>query len=316
MKTIAGLIALGASLIGTQALAETSTLRISAWNIADFHHKNGTQARPGIGTARTADDFGVIEKYERQVGADIYALQEIATPQALERLFDKEKYHLLMSGRYVQDQKAGKKHQIYTALIIQKRDDIKLIKQEDLKSISIEYDDDGDKKITRRGTAALIEVRGTQFWIVSLHLKSSCSGTKKANTSTTLACRVLWKQQKPLRDWIVAKEAKGEPVILAGDYNRRFRQFADKGIVWSAMNGGDLDSPSLVKYPVLANRLCPTKKGKSTEPIDWIVMSNSLGQKVVQSSFWETRYSKTDTGKSGKRISDHCPIHVDIEFSN
>ena len=308
-SVIAGLTAV---LLATVSDAEQLT--VGAWNIADLHHEEDVEARPGIGTKRKTEDFLNIARYANLFGrnggpADIIALQEIGTQAGAQRIFPKSDYDILMSQRYHND--GGTGGDIYTAIAVLKTSGVTVIRQDDLMGLAIA---DSEGHSTRAGAAALLEFDGVRFWFLSVHLKSSCSHVEKANTSRRDDCRLLWQQMDPLTGWIEARRDDGIPFIIAGDFNRRFRQFQNEGPVWKAINGGDLDDPWVTQHPESVTRKCPTRKGRSTQPIDWILVDASVAHWFVEGSFWERRFSRDDVEVSGQRISDHCPISIKLDF--
>jgi len=294
---------------------DTDRIRVSAWNIANFDGDAGDVARPGIGTARDIDDFRALNRYRRLVGADIFALQEIAEPSSLKTIFPADKFDVHFSGRFDKDMANGQEDGIYTAIVVNRNPDIKFIRQEDLEGLGIETtDSDGTVHSTRWGTAILLEIHEKPVWVVSVHLKSSCSNTRRANTSTKKDCKIFWQQSDPLRKWALNRTAAGESFIIAGDFNRRFRSFDYKGVFWTRINNDNLDDPLMINPPMGVDRLCRTRKGRSTEPIDWILVSSNLTEKVIERSIFETRFSRDDTRDVGSGLSDHCPIHLDMNF--
>jgi len=305
-------LALAALLLATSAVAETK-LRVAAWNIADLHHEAGVEARPTIGTKRSNADLEKLIQYAADIDADVIALQEIATKEAAERIFGDD-YKIFMSGRKKVDLSDEKSNGIYTAIAVRKTNKIKVLIEQDLKTLGITQEKDGETYSTRWGKSLLLEIGGEKLWFLSVHLKSSCSSTNKLDISTSEHCQILWQQQAPLTQWINERVEKNIPFIVAGDFNRRFRQLKDEGRLWAALNNDDLENPVLVKHPETVTRKCPTRKGKSTEPIDWILLDASIAHWYIEDSFWETRFRNEDVKKHWRRLSDHCPIHVDLQI--
>lgn len=298
-------------------------IKIASWNIANLHHQERVEVRPGIGTKRSSGDYDLLKKYSVELGrekepADIIALQEIGTLEGAERIYPPEKYNIVMSKRYERDVASGNSEDIYTAIVIRKDQSISIIKQEDLEGLIIMHEgDDGVARPTRSGTALLLDVDGTQLWVLSVHLKSSCSSTRSIDTSTNDHCETLWKQSQPLANWIEARREESIPFIIAGDFNRRFRQLNDDGPLYRAINLGDLDNPVVSKHPETVTRKCATRKGRSQEPIDWFLIDAEVADWFVEGSFWETRFSRDDVDASGgsrsQRLSDHCPISLNLK---
>lgn len=293
--------------------ASAENLVIGAWNIADLHHAENVEARPGIGTRRDTEDFEAIAKYSNMFGreesqGDVIALQEIGTQDGAERIFPESDYDILMSQRYVDD--GGIREDIYTAIAIRKDSGVTVVRQQDLMGLAIK---DSEGYSTRAGTAALLDYEGARFWFLSVHLKSSCSHVENADTSRRDDCELLWDQMDPLVGWIEARRSEGTRYIIVGDFNRRFRQFQNEGPVWEIINGGDLNEPWMSQHPEAVTRKCPTRKGTTTQPIDWILVDATIAHWYVEGSFWERRFSNDDVMSSGRKISDHCPISIHID---
>jgi endonuclease/exonuclease/phosphatase family metal-dependent hydrolase len=301
------------------APASGADIRIASWNIANLHHQPDVEQRPGIGTKRKSGDFGILNRYGRSLGrnekpADIIALQEIGTQLAAERIFPPQQYTVIMSKQYHRDVAANQANDIYTGVAIRKNRGITVVRQEDIENLAVVHEGNA----TRTGAALLLDIGGTKLWFVSVHLKSSCSHVQNANTSTNNDCETFWKQRIPLGNWIKQRNNEGTPFVITGDFNRRFRQFGDADPFWRALNNDDLNDPILVKHPETATRKCPTRKGTSTEPIDWMVLSAGIADWVRDDSYFERRFSRADVdatgGTNSQRLSDHCPISVDLRF--
>ena len=312
--------------ISMSASAAADTLRIGAWNIQDLHHQEGFNLRSfdGIPSARrTSQDFALLEKYRDQFGrdgtpADVIALQEIGTRAALERLFRADTYDVIMSPRWKNDDAPEGAGDVYTAIAVRKDSGVTIVQHDPFPELSVLH---SDGRPTRAGTGALLEVDGQQFWFLSVHLKSSCPTNKNIHTSSDDDCQTLWKQAPLLADWIKVKRDSGIPFIIAGDFNRRFRQLNFEGTLWEAMNGvgpdDPIDEPWVVPHPQTVTRLCPTRKGQGTQPIDWIVLDTALAGGFAEGSYWERRYTRDDidAAQNGRGLSDHCPISIDLDLA-
>lgn len=298
------------------AHAETD-VRLAAWNIANLHHEEGVEVRPRIGTKRTESDFAMLARYARVLSADVIALQEVASPEAVHRVFPATRYRLWMSSRYEEDLADGIDDGIYTAIAVRRNAQIDVRRQMDIRDLQIDYDDEsGDASTTRRGTAVELEVGDQTLWIASVHLKSSCATTRRANRSSKLDCQIFWRQSRPLRDWIEQRHSAGEAFVIAGDFNRRFRAFDYDGPFIEALRGQGSERTDLTVEPATVTRQCPTRKGRSKEPIDWFLFGPRAAAWRVPNSFWERRFDSDDVvrsgGRSSQRLSDHCPIHIDM----
>lgn len=316
-RLMALFVALSMMVLSTPISAET--LRIGAWNIQNLHHEEGVSLF-SWGTSRTREDYDLLTKYRSKFGpgegteADVIGLQEIGTKAAAERIFPPSRYDLIMSSRHPGDNASGAKNDIYTAIAVRKDSGVKVIRQEDLLDLVVFDEDDNP---TRAGTAALLSFRDTNFWLMSVHLKSSCSAEENPSTDSSEDCKLFWEQMDPLADWIQERTLSGEAFFIVGDFNRRFRQYKFEGEAWRALNNGNLGEPFLSAHPETVTRKCPTRLGRSVEPIDWILMDIRIADWFVDNSFWERRFSRADVERSKEEdgrngLSDHCPISIDI----
>ncbi len=306
--------------------ANADVLRIGAWNIQNLHHDEDHELFPW-GTSRTQDDYDLLVKYRDLFGRDgrapdVVALQEIGTLEAAERIFPPSDYQIVMSSRHDDDNAPVHGGDIFTAVAIKRDSGVTVALQDDIMDLVVL---DSENNPTRAGTAVLLEHSGIQFWFVSVHLKSSCSSQRDLQNSGSEDCQIFWKQSEPLASWIAERDADNVPFIIAGDFNRRFRQLQFKGEFWTRINGGDpnqpadLDEPFMVAHPENVTRKCPTRLGRSVEPIDWILMDARVVDWFVDGSFWERRFSRPDIEASREAdnavgLSDHCPISIDIDI--
>lgn len=304
--------------------AAADTLRIAAWNIQDLHHEEGFSLRHwshGKSVKRQPDDFALLEKYRDLFGrdgipADVLALQEIGTKAALEMLFPADSYRTIMSPRWQNDNAPEGQGDVYTALAIRKASGVTVVQAEHLPSLAVTHT---DGRPTRAGTGALLEFQGQQFWFLSVHLKSSCGKTKAIDKSPPGDCNTHWQQMPILATWIEDKRQSGIPFIIAGDFNRRYRQMNFEDAGWAVLNGVQPEEPvlepRLIAHPLSTTRLCPTRKG-NTQPIDWIMLDPKLNDAFVSGSYWERRFTRDDVtqAQNGKGLSDHCPISIDLAF--
>lgn len=298
----------------TVASAETQ-FRIASWNIANFTEIEGVELRPSIGTRRYAADLAKIRDYAEGLDADVIALQEIASVDALRFLFPEPEYTVYPSEQMLAGSTANE-GEIYTAFAVRNRPDLTFLKQDDLNDLAVIHAPDG--RYTRSGTAIELSLAGKPVWFLSVHLKSSCSSTRSLATSTNADCVTLWSQRIPLRNWIAEREAAGDDFAIMGDFNRQLRRYGTEDPLWQALSADGHSQPALVAHPVSVTRLCPTRLGNSTEPIDWILLSADLSTDFRPGSYWETRYSFEDVqahgGRANSRLSDHCPIQIDLVF--
>lgn len=81
-----------ASLATVPAMAES--VKISTWNIEHLRELEGEGKAP-----RTEADYRRLRHYAQLLDADVIAVQEVESAQALGRVFDPRRYRFLLSNR-------------------------------------------------------------------------------------------------------------------------------------------------------------------------------------------------------------------------
>lgn len=310
---------------------DRTTLRLAAWNLSNLHHEAG-QSVPGRDVIRSREDYKWIRHYADKLDADVIALQEANSRAAIHRAFSRGRYNAYISGRKTKDLDAydltGKwpDASIYTGFAVRKG--IKVTRVESVPSLEIMHADprNGTRRPTRWAVELEIEHQGQPFVILSVHLKSGCSigALKDASTpyeryvSNDPDCTTLARQVKPLRAWIDEQLAAGKPFAIIGDFNRAFDVDGDRDHLWLGMTDNLAGGRSLTRFP--EGRAAECWKGAPpahyyTNPIDFIVLDDRAARMARPRSF---RWVTFDTALAIKAdlISDHCPLSLDIGFSN
>jgi hypothetical protein len=76
-------------------------IKLVSWNIAELAAKEKVHNRP----VRSAKDFEDLARYARCNNGDVYGLQEIASAQALARVFPPSEYLLCIAGQTLADER-------------------------------------------------------------------------------------------------------------------------------------------------------------------------------------------------------------------
>jgi len=288
------------------AQAETERVRLASWNINNLNETSDQPLRSRA-PARPDEDYTLLAKYGSSVGADIIALQEMGSPGAVRRVFPESEWEMVFSERFSEDAPAD----IYTAMVFRK-DTVKVLSSDTVESLAIA---DGAYS-TRAAVEALIEVNGEQLWVLNVHLKSGCFAGTLINPRTE-ACEIAAQQPAPLEAWIDEKEQTGLPVIVLGDFNRKFDVHMQNDHLWGEIDDAEPASLNLWRLPFRTASNCPTTRPRDREvPVDYIVMNQPAWDMADAQSFTEHPYDEQDAEDFGNRLSDHCPISVDLLVSN
>jgi len=286
------------------------TIRIASWNLNNLHHELGVPLR-NHAPARSADDYSLLRKYAKRLGADIVALQEVNGPKAAALVFPDAQYELYLSGRYVEDLETKRdSDRIYTGFAV-RRGVFDAASKIDVPSLSVQH---ADNRPTRWGTEIVVEKDGKLLAFLSVHLKSGCfAGNLETPTSDN--CQTLAKQREPLEAWIDEHTKNNVPFVILGDFNRRFDMYGQADHLWEAIDDGDPPGLKLWRLPFRMESNC--WRGTSNyyqEPIDFFIFSDRAKQLVNEASFAQLAYESQDQNIQKKTPSDHCPIIVELSL--
>ena len=283
------------------------TLSVASWNINNLNHKTGQPLR-GNAPARTERDYELLNHYRALLDADVVALQEMGSPQAAARVFPQDEYTILFSSRYnTRPGEHRRKRDVFTALAVRKT--VTILERQDLEALEFTHPD-GHSSYTRYGVSALLEKDGRRFRVLALHLKSGCAKGSLQNP-TDEDCEILARQIPPLEHWIEEHHAQGIPLILMGDFNRRFDAHGPRDHLWADLDDDNPKDLDLKRLPFHQASQCPSHQGD--DPIDFLIFDSNSWPLVNTSSFQELLYTPADA-THGDALSDHCPIKVQLHW--
>lgn len=300
---------------------EPNSLRIATWNLewliapADFKRlkdqcaPSGTRARSSARRLpcdvarrleRSSRDFAVLERYARELDADVVALQEVDGPAAARLVFPGYEF-CFTSRSHVQN----------TGFAI--RRGVPFRCGPDLKALSV-----GDT-VRRGAELILLPDSPGEIRLLSVHLKSGCAN--RPISSPEDACRQLARQIPELESWVDTQARAGRPFAILGDFNRDLLADERRGPVpgapenpWAALDDGDPPDADLLNAAAgQPFRNCAPGQGFRAY-IDHIVLSRTLAAALVPGSFSRVTYSAHDARRA--RLSDHCPVSVRLTWSS
>jgi endonuclease/exonuclease/phosphatase family metal-dependent hydrolase len=251
--------------------------------------------------ARTREDFTALAKYGAALDADVIALQEVDGEAAARLVFPT--YRFCMTRRTAVQN---------TGFAI--RPGIPYRCEADVVELSL-------RSTVRRG-AHVVLYPGTrrELHVLSVHLKSGC-GRKDLDDASDPDCRILAQQVPVLERWIDAQARAGRRFAVLGDFNRNLLRdrppaknaAGQQRALWPEIDDSDPPEADLVNAAEGEPFINCSPQQAHTGYIDYVVLSRTLGERRVPSSFQRLTYSATDAAR--RKLSDHCPVAVRVKLS-
>ena len=259
--------------------AKTSApaLRIASWNLQFLDV-------PGRGPdRRSREDYEALKRYAQALAADVIAVQEVASVEALALVFPKEQY-LYQLAAIGGAQRSG--------FVYKKQ--LKARPHPDLSALSLEG--------LRAGADLGVFVRGRELRLLSVHLKAFC--VTGALTREDKHCHKLNAQVPVLEGWIDARAREGVPFVVLGDFNRALAEPRDA--LFAELDDGDPASLALMQAGARTHSAC---LGRKKHAVDHVLLGGETSRWLSPDGLIETPYARSDL-EAGRKLSDHCPIHV------
>ena len=263
--------------------ANAAEIKIASWNIYWLTSEDPNHHR------RKASDYVKLAQYANDLDADVIALQEVDAG-FVRKVFPLQQYSIELSRRYDAQQRTG----------FAIRKGIRYRRLPDYRELSTKWG-------LRYGTVIELEMGGRKIDVMSVHLKSGCH-ERDLDRPGTRSCRELKSQVRPLESWIDRRLERGRAFVLLGDFNRRMDRRRDD--LWQFIADG-IPKPI---YRVNAGRKPKCWNSKFAEFIDHIIVGPIAEKAVKPHSFEELTYTERNYYHWRKRLSDHCPISVTLDF--
>lgn len=241
---------------------------------------------------RSAADFRALAKYAAILDADVVALQEVDGPAAARRVFPN---HAFCFTRREGVQNTG----------FAIRRGIPHRCGEDLVTLSL------DERIRRGAELILYPDTPREIRLLSVHLKSGCP--RRPLDDSREACRTLARQVAPLEEWIDAQAHAGRRFAVLGDFNHDL--LAETGrLFWSDLNDGEPSGAALLNVAAGQPFVNCSSDRNYSSYIDHVLLGERLAARRVAGSFIRVTFETRDALQ--RKLSDHCPIGVDLRASD
>lgn len=295
MSRVSGFVAVLVAMFALAGAASAQEgprkLRIMSWNMEHLAERDGEGCRP-----RTEADYAAMRDFIAMADPDVVAFQEVESLAAAARIFPPEKYVLAISFRPASGRTGAceglpsqsiRKQDVGFAI----RRGLPAARNSDIQQIA-----GGDADLRWGVDITLIGEQPLR--LLNIHLKSGCPAGTDGRS-----CGVLLSQANVVERWIDIRSEAGDAVIVLGDFNRRLLGKGD--VVRKSLDDGSPDSADLT---FTAADVAPSCDPEHASFIDHIVLNVAAARTWTKGDFREWTFP------AGKRLSDHCPISIDIDF--
>ena len=319
--TLLALTLIGAAMLTSpRASAAENTLRIATWNLEwliapeEFRQLADTcvprDASPGPRKRfipcnvaedheRSALDFNALERYAKQLDADIVALQEVDGVAAARKVF---RNHDFCFTRREGVQNTG--FAIRKGIPHRCADDF----------IELSLNDR-----VRRGAVLIVYPNDRrEFRLLSVHLKSGCP--RRPLDDSRRDCEILAEQVPVLERWIDEQAAAGRRFAVLGDFNHDL--LASNGPArneqgqlrnfWAEIDDNDPQGSDLINVAEGQRFMNCAPDQNYRSYIDHVVINEKLAEWRAPSSFVRQTYEGRDALE--RKLSDHCPVGIDLRI--
>jgi len=196
----------------TETNIESAELTIATWNTEHLAFPLSDGCR-----ARSEEESLKLKAYAKSLNADIVALQEVGSVEAVETLFPKNEWKVVMSTRpdsksYDCRNSGAKSTQQKVAFAVRK--DVKILNTKAFNALGL------NRNGLRYGLELTVESALGPMTLLNVHMKSGCF-VDNYSRSDSDACQTFAKQAPILDKWVEQKEKTGMPYIILGDFNHR-----------------------------------------------------------------------------------------------
>lgn len=268
----------------------SSPLTVATWNVEHLVFPSDSGCRP-----RDTEEINAMASYIQAVEADIVALQEVASIEAMEQIFPTSEWQLIISARpdseaYECRENGRTSTQQKVGFAVRNSIDIKQV--ENLDSLGL------DNPGLRFGVSVTVDSQIGPTDILAVHLKSGCF-VDDFSRSDSDACQTLSGQVPVLEKWIGAREAEGKPYVVLGDFNHRLS--APYNRLTRTLQSDD-------RSTVIATRELIGCHPRYPAPIDHIVIGGMNDAAVTQSAKVHAFKNMAEDAM----LSDHCAVSVSL----
>ena len=273
-------------------------LKIATWNVEHLSFPISNGCKP-----RTESEIDNMRQYIARVDADIFALQEVASTDAVRLLFPEKEWQVFISPRrdsepYTCRKSGSISTQQKTAFAIKKG--IRVNSTEGISLLGL------DISGLRYGLEINVTTELGPIAILNVHMKSGCF-VDNFSRSDSNACAIFAKQAAILDEWVESKESQNEAYMILGDFNHRLSAPYNH---LTQMLSENRDNSRSTLLNTTSNLIgCHPYY---PAPIDMIFVGN-MPQTNSPAFTLNTQAHNFDKMKPEEMLSDHCAVSLSIK---
>lgn len=275
----------------SQLQAQTlPALKIATWNVEHLAYPIDTGCR-----ARTPSDIEAMKAYANNLNADVIALQEVASKEALEQIFSEDDWQLMVSSRapspaYTCRKTGAKSTQQKVAFAVKKT--VPVLNIEPFEPLGL------SKTGLRYGLQLTINTAKGPTDILNVHMKSGCFVDDYLKSDSP-ACKTYAQQAPVLNSWVEKRETAGTPYVILGDFNQRI------SAPYNRLTRTLLSNERSTRITTSQLLGC---QARYPAPIDHIIVGGMNAQNIEASA----QVHKFKNMDNKAMLSDHCAVSVSL----
>jgi endonuclease/exonuclease/phosphatase family metal-dependent hydrolase len=274
------------------------TVRVATWNVEHLAYPITAGCRP-----RTKDELDELKAYAYNLNADIVALQEVASKQAVEQLFPSEQWQVIVSARpdsegYECRDSGRPSTQQKVAFAVKNEIEVKRVEQ--LEELGLE------RPGLRFGLQLEVATTSFQLNLLNVHMKSGCF-VDNYSRSDTESCATFAKQAPILDNWVESQEQSGKAFVVLGDFNHRLT--APYNHLTQALYRNEQGERNTLRNTGAELIGCHPYY---PAPIDNIFVGNMNNEKW----HYHTKIVSYENIDVDAMLSDHCAVVSTIRYQN
>lgn len=191
---------------------EPSQLTVATWNVEHLAYPIDTGCKP-----RTESDINAMREYVNNVDADVFALQEVASEQAVRLLFPSDTWQVLMSPRpdsETYECRGSGRESTQQKIAYAVKNGININSVRGLSELGL------NNPGLRYGLELTIQSELGAIKLLNVHMKSGCF-VDNYSRSDRESCQTFAQQAPILDAWVETQESEGIQYVLLGDFNHR-----------------------------------------------------------------------------------------------